>query len=168
MTDTWAGWGPTHGVKVFEITTSIIRWTILPGVTVDAYAYNGQIPGSRIQIREGDHVRVILHNRLPEATTIHWHGLILPNQMNGSAEITQKSVGLGESFTYEFSANQHGTYFYHLHVNPNHHGKSYPATVRQTNMSGWCSGSDTTLWRLLWIFARRCGDVFVSVCARLW
>src|SRR6266481_3537559 len=91
------------GVKVFELTTSVIRWTILPGVTVDAYAYNGQIPGPRIHIREGDRVRIELHNRLPEATTIHWHGLILPNQMDGPAEITQRPVRPRESFAYEFT-----------------------------------------------------------------
>jgi hypothetical protein len=106
------------GVKVFELTASVIRWTILPGITVDAYAYNGQIPGPRIHIREGDRVRVILHNRLPEETTIHWHGLILPNSMDGPAEITQKPVPPGGSYTYEFTAMQHGTYFYHPHAKP--------------------------------------------------
>jgi FtsP/CotA-like multicopper oxidase with cupredoxin domain len=106
------------GVKVFELTASVIRWTILPGVTVDAYAYDGQIPGPRIHIREGDRVRIELHNRLPEPTTIHWHGLIVPNRMDGPAEITQRPVRPGESFTYKFTANQHGTYFYHPHANP--------------------------------------------------
>jgi FtsP/CotA-like multicopper oxidase with cupredoxin domain len=85
---------------------------------VDAYAYNGQVPGPRFHIREGDQVRIVLHNHLPEATTIHWHGLILPNQMDGPAEITQAPVLPGQSFTYAFKAAQHGTYFYHPHANP--------------------------------------------------
>ena len=107
-----------NGVKVFELTASPIRWTILPGITVDAYAYNGQIPGPRIRVREGDHVRVVLHNQLPEETTLHWHGLILPNQMDGPAHVTQEPVPPGGSYTYEFTVQQSGTYFYHPHANP--------------------------------------------------
>jgi hypothetical protein len=106
------------GVKVFELTASPVRWTILPGVSVDGYAYNGQIPGPRIHLREGDRVRIVLHNRLPVETTIHWHGLILPNQMDGPAEITQAPVPPGGSFAYEFTVTQHGTYFYHPHAKP--------------------------------------------------
>jgi FtsP/CotA-like multicopper oxidase with cupredoxin domain len=106
------------GVKVFELRASVIRWSILPGVTVDAYAYNDQIPGPRIHITQGDRVRVNITNALPEETTVHWHGLILPNQMDGPAEITQKPIGPGETFAYEFTATQHGTYFYHPHAKP--------------------------------------------------
>jgi manganese oxidase len=65
-----------NGVKVFDLETSVIPWTILPGVTVDAYAFTGQIPGQRIRFREGDRVRINVTNRLPETTTVHWHGLI--------------------------------------------------------------------------------------------
>jgi hypothetical protein len=106
------------GVKIFELTAAPVRWTILPGVTVDAYAYNGQIPGPRLHIRQGDRVRIELINKLPEATTIHWHGLILPNVMDGPADITQAAVKPGGKFTYEFTAMQHGTYFYHPHAKP--------------------------------------------------
>jgi FtsP/CotA-like multicopper oxidase with cupredoxin domain len=106
------------GVKVFELETSVVRWTILPGVTVDAYAYNGQIPGPRIHVAEGDRIRVHLHNGLPEDTTIHWHGMILPNAMDGPAEITQAPVPPGGDFTYAFTVEQHGTYFYHPHAQP--------------------------------------------------
>lgn len=107
-----------NGVKVFNLTPAAIRWTILPGVTVDAYAYNGQVPGPRIHIREGDRVRIHVKNELPEVTTIHWHGLILPNQMDGPAEVTQAPIKPGGSYTYEFTAEQHGTYFYHPHAKP--------------------------------------------------
>lgn len=107
-----------NGVKVFELKTSVVRWTILPGITVDAYAYNNQIPGPRIRIRQGDRVRIKVKNELPEVTTVHWHGLILPNQMDGPAEVTQPPIRPGESYTYEFTASQFGTYFYHPHAKP--------------------------------------------------
>jgi manganese oxidase len=107
-----------NAVKIFELTPSVIRWTILPGVTVDAYAYNGEIPGPRIHIKQGDRVRIVVTNRLPEETTIHWHGLILPNNMDGPAQITQPAIRPGERYTYEFTATQHGTYFYHPHAKP--------------------------------------------------
>jgi FtsP/CotA-like multicopper oxidase with cupredoxin domain len=107
-----------NGVKVFELKTSVIRWHILPNVAVDAYAYNGQIPGPRIHIRQGDRIRVNVTNGLPEETTVHWHGMILPNQMDGPAEITQAPIEPGQSYSYEFTATQHGTYFYHPHAKP--------------------------------------------------
>ncbi len=107
-----------NGVKVFDLTTSVIRWAILPNVLVDAYAYNNQIPGPRIHIRQGDRVRINVHNGLPDETTVHWHGLILPNKMDGPAKITQPPIEPGGSYTYEFTAVQHGTYFYHPHANP--------------------------------------------------
>jgi FtsP/CotA-like multicopper oxidase with cupredoxin domain len=107
-----------NGVKVFELRASVVRWTILPDVTVDAYTYNGQIPGPRIHIREGDRVRINVKNELPEDTTVHWHGLILPNQMDGPVDVTQPPIKPGETYVYEFTAEQHGTYFYHPHAKP--------------------------------------------------
>ncbi|MCF6101391.1 DUF4396 domain-containing protein [Mesorhizobium muleiense] len=104
-----------NGVKVFDLETSVIRWAILPDVKVDAYAINGQVPGPRLHIRQGDRVRINVTNRLPESTTIHWHGLILPNEMDGPAEITQEPIPPGGSYRYEFTAGQSGTYFYHSH-----------------------------------------------------
>jgi hypothetical protein len=78
-----------NGVKVFNLEVSVIRWHILPKVAVDAFAYNGQIPGLRIRVTQGDHLRIIVHTRLPESTTVYWHGLVLPNKMDGPAFITQ-------------------------------------------------------------------------------
>ncbi|MFZ5673180.1 MAG: multicopper oxidase domain-containing protein [Pseudomonadota bacterium] len=101
--------------KVFNLETSVVRWTILPGVTVDAYAFNGQVPGPRLQMTEGDKVRINVTNKLPESTSVHWHGLILPNEMDGPAEITQKPIEPGETYRYEFTVRQSGTYFYHSH-----------------------------------------------------
>jgi manganese oxidase len=102
-------------VKVFDLETSVIRWNILGGTQVAAYAFNGQLPGPRLRLTEGDRVRINVTNRLPESTTVHWHGLILPNDMDGPAEITQAPIQPGETFTYEFTAQQAGTYFYHSH-----------------------------------------------------
>jgi manganese oxidase len=102
-------------VRVFDLETSVIRWTILPGVTVDAYAFNGQIPGPRLRFRQGDHVWINVRNRLPETTTVHWHGLVLPNVMDGPAHITQEPIENGHIYRYEFTAVQSGTYFYHSH-----------------------------------------------------
>ncbi|RWD47956.1 DUF4396 domain-containing protein [Mesorhizobium sp.] len=104
-----------NGVKVFDLETSVIRWAILPDVKVDAYAINGQVPGPRLHIRQGDRVRINVTNRLPESTTLHWHGLILANEMDGPAEITQEPIPPGGSYRYEFTAGQSGTYFYHSH-----------------------------------------------------
>jgi FtsP/CotA-like multicopper oxidase with cupredoxin domain len=106
------------GVKVFDIDASVIEWNILPGVTVQAYAYNRQIPGPRLELTEGDHVRINFHNALPESTTVHWHGLIVPNEMDGPAKITQRPVAPGNSYTYEYTIGQHGTFFYHSHDHP--------------------------------------------------
>jgi len=107
-----------NGVKIFELNASVIRWNILPFKQVMAYAFNHQVPGPRIRITEGDRVRIIVKNNLPEATTVHWHGLIVPNQMDGPADITQAPIEPGQSYTYEFSAQQYGTYMYHTHKHP--------------------------------------------------
>ncbi|MGI8742295.1 MAG: DUF4396 domain-containing protein [Bryobacteraceae bacterium] len=105
-----------NGVKVFDLDTSVIRWTILPGVTVGAYAFNGQVPGPRLHFRQGDRVRINVRNHLPESTTVHWHGLILPNIMDGPAHITQEPIASGGGlYRYEFTAVQSGTYLYHSH-----------------------------------------------------
>jgi FtsP/CotA-like multicopper oxidase with cupredoxin domain len=107
-----------NGVKVFDIEASVIRWSILAGETVEAYAYNRQIPGPRLDITEGDRVRINVRNSLPEPTTVHWHGLILPNEMDGPSNITQPPIPPGGSYVYEYTVGQHGTYFYHSHHDP--------------------------------------------------
>ena len=107
-----------NGVKVFDIEASVIRWNILPDVAVEAYAYNRQVPGPRLQLTEGDHVRINFRNNLRETTTVHWHGLIVPNEMDGPAKITQPPIPPGGTYTYEFDVGQSGTYFYHSHDHP--------------------------------------------------
>jgi manganese oxidase len=107
-----------NGVKVFDLYVSVIRWNILPYEQVMAYAFNRQVPGPRIHITQGDRVRFNVANHLPEATSVHWHGLVLPNAMDGAADVTQAPIAPGETFTYEFTAQQAGTYFYHSHREP--------------------------------------------------
>jgi FtsP/CotA-like multicopper oxidase with cupredoxin domain len=106
------------GVKVFDLDVSVVEWNILPDQSVEAYAFNRQVPGPRIRVTEGDRVRINVTNDLPEATSVHWHGMILPNRMDGAAEVTQKPIEPGETFAYEFTAGQAGTYFYHSHKEP--------------------------------------------------
>jgi FtsP/CotA-like multicopper oxidase with cupredoxin domain len=103
-------------VKVFDLETSVIEWHILPTVSVLAYAFNRQVPGPRLHLVEGDRVRINVHNNLPEPTTVHWHGLNVPNAMDGAAEITQKPIPPGSTYTYEYTAEQSGTYLYHTHA----------------------------------------------------
>ena len=103
------------GVKVFELSTSVIRWNILSYERVHAYAFNRQVPGPRIVVTEGDRLRINVETACPRARPVHWHGLVLPNRMDGAADITQAPIPPGGSFTYEFTAGQAGTYFYHSH-----------------------------------------------------
>lgn len=105
------------GVKVFNLTAKIVQWEVTPGQTLEAYAYNGMVPGPEIRVTEGDKVRVILKNELDEATAIHYHGLIIPNAMDGVPFITQPPVNPGTSFTYEFTAKNPGSHMYHSHMN---------------------------------------------------
>jgi len=104
-----------NGVKVFEITTQAVKWNILDGVTVTAWTYNGTVPGPLIRVREGDTVRIIVKNGLAAPTTVHWHGIEVPNAMDGVPDVTQKPIQPGESFTYEFVARPAGTFMYHSH-----------------------------------------------------
>lgn len=100
---------------MFALQTSVIRWTILPGVTVDAYAFNRQVPGPRLHLTQGERVRIEVTNQLPESTTVHWHGLRLPNIMDESAKITQEPIATGTKYRYDFPVTQSGTYLYHSH-----------------------------------------------------
>lgn len=102
-------------VKVFELTAKMVQWPILDGVSVTAMTYNSTVPGPMIRVTEGDQVRIILRNELEEPTTIHWHGIEVPNAMDGVPGITQEPIEPGETFTYEFTAKPAGTFMYHSH-----------------------------------------------------
>jgi FtsP/CotA-like multicopper oxidase with cupredoxin domain len=92
-----------------------VQWPILEGVSVTAYTYNGTVPGPLIRVTEGDQVRVVVKNELPDPTTIHWHGVEVPNAMDGVPDMTQDPIQPGETFTYEFIAKPAGTFMYHSH-----------------------------------------------------
>lgn len=104
------------GVKEYQLTTSVIKWSILPDVQVTAFAYNEQVPGPLLRLTEGEMVRINVTNNLPEPTSVHWHGLVIPNEMDGAAGVTQPAIEPGDTFTYEFTVpTTPGTYFYHTH-----------------------------------------------------
>ena len=103
------------GVKVFHLAAEPVKRKIAPFKTIDAWGYNGRCPGPTIQVRQGDRVRVIFENRLPESTSLHWHGLEVPIEQDGVPFISQNPVSPGEKYVYEFTLHQEGTYFYHAH-----------------------------------------------------
>lgn len=103
------------GVKVFELTAEHVEWEVEPGEVREAMAYNGQVPGPRIDVDLGDEIRVVLHNELDVPTSLHLHGLVLPNEMDGVPGLTQDSVLPGESFTYELTVTNAGSHMYHSH-----------------------------------------------------
>lgn len=103
------------GVKVFRITARVVQWEVTAGVRKEAWAYNGTVPGPQIRVTEGDRVRIEFQNDLPESTSIHFHGLVVPNAMDGVPFITQPVVKSGARFTYEFVAKPAGTHMYHSH-----------------------------------------------------
>ena len=107
------------GVKVFEVTAKPIRWEIEPGKFVEAWAYNEQVPGPQIRVTEGDRVRLVVRNELPESTVVHFHGLELPIDQDGVPFITQPAIKPGESYTYEFTVpvGNAGSHMYHSHHN---------------------------------------------------
>jgi len=106
------------GVKVFDLDVSVIEWNILPDERVRAYAFDHQVPGPTIRLTVGDRVRINVTNDLPEETSVHWHGLVVPNEMDGPAYITQPPIQPGETYTYEYTVTQTGTFFYHSHLEP--------------------------------------------------
>jgi len=108
-------WKMDNGVKVFHLIAEPCTREFAPGMTVNCWGYNGATPGPTIEAVEGDRVRILVTNRLPEHTSIHWHGILLPNGMDGVSGLTQKPIPPGDTFKYEFTLNQHGTLMYHPH-----------------------------------------------------
>ena len=109
-------WRLEDGVKVFNINVEHVRTQFIPGRVVDAWGFNGSVPGPTIQVNEGDRVRLIVENRLPEPFSMHWHGLEIPNNMDGMPGISQDPIAPGGRFVYEFPLKQNGTFFYHSHM----------------------------------------------------
>ena len=107
------------GTKEFHLTAAITEWEVAPGKMVDAWSYNGMVPAPMIRAEVGDRIRVVLDNQLPMGTDIHWHGVKVPNSMDGVAPLTQPLVESGDTFVYEFTATEPAIAMYHAH----HHGQ---------------------------------------------
>jgi uncharacterized cupredoxin-like copper-binding protein len=105
------------GVKVFELTADELDWEVSPGEIKKAYAYNGMVPGPTIRADLGDRVRIVLRNKLSEPTTIHFHGMTVPADMDGVPVMSQDAVLPGETFNYEFTIRNSGSNMYHSHFN---------------------------------------------------
>ena len=105
----------TGQTKTFSLTAAVTQLSIGSGKPISVWAYNEQIPGPILRVNKGDRVKVLFQNNLPESSTIHWHGIRVPNNMDGVPNLTQAPVEPGESFTYEFQAVDSGTYWFHPH-----------------------------------------------------
>jgi FtsP/CotA-like multicopper oxidase with cupredoxin domain len=103
------------GTKVFALTASVFDWEVEPGRTVEAWGYNGTVPGPTIKVNTGDKVRITIKNELPESTTIHFHGIEVPNQQDGVPDVTQPQIKVGETYSYEFTAIGPAVGMYHAH-----------------------------------------------------
>lgn len=104
-----------EGIKVFHLTAEPVRHQFAPGLIAHCWGYNGQVHGPTIEAVEGDRVRIYVTNRLPTATSIHWHGMIVPSGMDGVGGLSHRSILPGETYRYEFTINHHGTFQYHSH-----------------------------------------------------
>ncbi|HEY3990632.1 MAG TPA: copper oxidase [Acidobacteriaceae bacterium] len=105
-----------NGTKVFHLVAEPVKQSILPNKTLDLWGFNGSAPGPTIQVNQGDHVRVLFDNHLPEPTSIHWHGFEDQVRYDGQPGISQQPVRPGGRFVYEFQIHQSGTFFYHSHM----------------------------------------------------
>jgi FtsP/CotA-like multicopper oxidase with cupredoxin domain len=103
------------GVKIFHLVAQPVTHVIAPGLEIDAWGYNGTTPGPLIECVEGDKLRIYVTNKLPEATSVHWHGMFLPNGMDGVSGLTQQAIGAGKTFKYELTMGKPGTFMYHPH-----------------------------------------------------
>ncbi|TWT74044.1 multicopper oxidase domain-containing protein [Allorhodopirellula solitaria] len=104
------------GVKEFQLVPMAVKREFLPGYDMNVYGFNGSMPGPTIEVTQGDRVRIVVTNELPEDTVVHWHGFELPIQWDGASELTQEPIKPGETFVYEFDVHEEGTFFYHSHV----------------------------------------------------
>ena len=109
-------WVMKDGVKEFHLVAEPVVREFAPGMTVKCWGYNGQTPGPTIECVEGDRIRILVTNKLPEHTTIHWHGILLPNGMDGVGGLNQPHIRPGETWAYEYTLHQHGSFMYHPHA----------------------------------------------------
>lgn len=104
-----------EGAKVFHLKAEEVDHEFAPGLKAKCWGYNGRVHGPTIEAVEGDRVRIYVTNRLPAPTTVHWHGIFLPSGMDGVSGLNQKPIPPGETYLYEFTLRQYGTYMYHSH-----------------------------------------------------
>ena len=104
------------GIKEYHLVAEELEHEFAPGCRARCWGYNGTTPGPTIEAVEGDRVRIYVTNRLPEHTSVHWHGVLLPSGMDGVSGLTQPHIGPGETYVYEFTLRQHGTHMYHPHA----------------------------------------------------
>jgi len=109
-------WRMNNGWKEFHLTAEAVERELAPGMVARLWGYNGQSPGPTIEAVEGDKVRIFVTNRLPEHTTIHWHGIFLPSGMDGVGGLNQPHIPAGKTYVYEFELKQSGTFMYHPHA----------------------------------------------------
>ncbi len=109
-------WRMQDGIKEFHLIAEPVEREIAPGMTAHLWGYNGQSPGPTIECVEGDRVRIFVTNKLPEYTTVHWHGVQVPNGVDGVAGLTQPPIQPGETWVYEFDMQHAGTFMYHPHA----------------------------------------------------
>ena len=103
--------------KVFQMTCSEINWETKAGTSYPSFAFNGIVPGPEFRVTEGDKLRILVTNYMTQSTSVHWHGLLIPNNMDGVPFINQQPIKPGETFTYEFKARNPGSHMYHSHHN---------------------------------------------------
>jgi len=108
-------WKRVDGVKVYHLIAEPVTHEFAPGLVAECWGYNGRVHGPTIEAVEGDSVRIYVTNKLEAATTVHWHGVLLPSGMDGVGGVSQKAIQPGETFKYEFTFKQHGTLMYHSH-----------------------------------------------------
>jgi manganese oxidase len=108
-------WKVVGGVKVFHLVAEPVHHEFAPGLEAECWGYNGSVHGPLIEVVEGDRVRIYVTNKLGAPTSVHWHGIRLPNGMDGVAGLNQRSIRPGETYKYEFTLRQHGTHMYHSH-----------------------------------------------------
>ena len=109
-------WRMDGNVKEFHLVAEVIKRELAPGREVNLWGYNGSVPGPTIQVNQGDRVRIIVDNHLPEITSMHWHGFEIPHDMDGAPGTSQKPIPPRGRFIYEFTLHQTGTFFYHSHM----------------------------------------------------
>jgi len=109
-------WRMNNNVKEFHLVAEPVVRELAPGMMANLWGYNGQSPGPTIEVVEGDRVRIFVTNKLPEHTSVHWHGQRLPNGMDGVTGLTQPGIPPGKTFVYEFVARRPGTFMYHPHA----------------------------------------------------